>query len=92
MIQPRLSKNAEKFISKLPSKQAGQIIERLMILAANPNPTNSRHMKNCPNYKRIKSGEYRIIYSLENNNLNIPHIGKRNDDEIYKNFFYWWNF
>jgi len=35
-------------------------------------------------YGRIRSGEYRIIFTIEDNNLKIVLVGKRNDAEIYK--------
>jgi mRNA interferase RelE/StbE len=35
-------------------------------------------------FYRVDSGEYRIIYFVEKNILNIKIIGKRNDDEVYK--------
>ena len=86
MNHPVFSKNSQKFIGKLPSKQLVQIFTALTNLIQNPHPNTSRHLKGHPNYKRVPSGEFRIIYSFENKILNIAEIGKRNDDEVYKNF------
>ena len=33
---------------------------------------------------RADVGEYRIIYTVENDTLNVFVIGKRNDAEVYK--------
>ncbi len=38
-------------------------------------------------FLRVDSGEYRIIYQLNTANvLEILIIGKRNDDEVYRQF------
>ena len=34
---------------------------------------------------RVDSGEYRILYTIEGNAICIFRVGKRNDDEIYRN-------
>ena len=34
--------------------------------------------------RRIKSGEFRVIYALDGEVLQIRLIGKRNDGDIYK--------
>jgi mRNA interferase RelE/StbE len=34
--------------------------------------------------RRVKAGEFRIIYALEGDAVQIRLIGKRNDDDIYK--------
>jgi mRNA interferase RelE/StbE len=33
---------------------------------------------------RTDSGEYRIIYRVEEDELHVALIGKRNDDEVYR--------
>jgi len=35
-------------------------------------------------WRRVKSGEYRIIYRIDGNDLHVDIIGKRNDDEVYR--------
>jgi mRNA interferase RelE/StbE len=34
--------------------------------------------------RRLKSGEFRIVFAVEDDVVQIRLIGKRNDDEIYK--------
>jgi len=33
---------------------------------------------------RVDVGEYRIIFNVRDGVLNVPLIGKRNGDEVYK--------
>ena len=35
-------------------------------------------------YRRADIGEYRIVYRVEGDCLKVALIGKRNDDEVYR--------
>ena len=83
MLKLNLSRQAAKFIKKLPPKQAKQIARKIVELRNNPYPHDSISLKGYP-YRRTDIGEYRIIYYIEANILEILIIGKRNDDEVYK--------
>ena len=86
MLNVNLSRQASKFLKKLPAKQARQIATKIMELRANPNVHDSIQLKGYPEYRRTDIGEYRIIHNVDNDILNIFVIGKRNDDEVYKIF------
>lgn len=79
-----LSKQAAQFLSALPAKQARQIAERLNALAADPNALPSEQLKGYAPMRRLKVGEYRVVFVAEDDEIQIRLIGKRNDDEIYK--------
>jgi mRNA interferase RelE/StbE len=79
-----LSKQAKAFLEELPAKPARQIAERLMVLAADPAGLPSEQLRGYAPMRRLKSGEFRIIYAVENDTIQVRLIGKRNDDEIYK--------
>ena len=83
MLRLKLSKEAARFLEKIPAKHVRQIAERIAALQADPTvPTED--LKNHPPFRRLKSGEYRIIHFIEDGTLYITLIGKRNDDDIYK--------
>lgn len=85
MMKIILSKSSEVFLSRVPEKHLQQILMRMEDLAKNPPPLDQVALKgNLRNYGRISSGEYRIIFMIEDNNLKIVLVGKRNDAEIYK--------
>lgn len=84
MLKIRISKKAEKFLKELPSKQQKQIALRVIDLQKNSHGQDCKKLKGNPFY-RADSGEYRIIYSIENDELLLVLlIGKRNDNDIYK--------
>ncbi len=89
MLKVNFSRQAAKFIKKLSAKHARQIATKITELRSNPYPQDSIKLKGYP-YYRTDSGEYRIIYQVEagyqveGSVLEILLIGKRNDDEVYK--------
>ena len=46
MLEPNFHKTVEKFLKKLPAKQAKQIFTRIQELCLNPKPNDSELMKN----------------------------------------------
>ena len=81
-----LSHAAESFLTALPAKQYKQVAARVLSLSRDQGPKDSRHLSGHPGYKRLDQGEYRIIFHIENNVAYITNIGKRNDNEVYKQF------
>jgi len=48
-----------------------------------PEPTESSQLIGYP-YRRADIGEYRIVYRVEEDCLKVALVGKRNDDEVYR--------
>lgn len=62
MYQIILTRQAEKFLDRIPEKHAQQIIEKIDLLAENPERVQFKQLQGFPHLKRFKSGEYRIIF------------------------------
>jgi mRNA interferase RelE/StbE len=84
MLKIDISKRSQKFLAKLPPKQARQLTTKILELRINPEPTDSSKLKGYDHYRRADFGEYRIVYFVQDDVLMISLVGKRNDDEIYK--------
>lgn len=84
MLAIDLSKQAAGFLESLPAKQARQIAEKLQSLANDPQALLTEGLKGYAPMRRLRAGEYRIIYVVDGQILQVRLIGKRNDDEIYK--------
>ena len=84
MLKLQLSRESQKFLDSLPPKQFRQIVKKVFSLMENPLQHDSQEMKGYP-FLRNDIGEYRIIYDVQEGTLRIVLVGKRNDDEIYKN-------
>lgn len=75
------------FIEKMQPKHARQVLLKILALCADPEPQDSLRLEgSAEGYRRADSGEYRIIYRVEGDSLEIYLIGKRNDDEVYRQF------
>lgn len=87
MLNISLSKDAKNFIAHLPKKHARQIVVKIKELSITGHAQDSKllHSSNGK-YFRVDSGEYRIVYQKQDDELLILLVGKRNDNEIYKLF------
>ena len=79
-----LSRQAASFLKGLPKKHARQIAEKLDLLARDPKALPSEALKGYAPMRRLRVGEYRVIFVLETDAVQVRLIGKCNDDEIYK--------
>ena len=83
MLSLYLENRAKRFLSKLPPKHFDQVSRKIATLRENPFPPDTKRLKGMDWY-RVDIGEYRIVYNVRNNMLDIPLIGKRNDNDVYK--------
>lgn len=76
----------EKKITKLPKKDKERIIEAIDSLIENPRPDNCKKLKgnNKPPLYRVRAGNFRIVYSIQDEILLIlvVEVGHRKD--VYK--------
>jgi mRNA interferase RelE/StbE len=86
MLKYILSNEALSFLQRIPAKHAKQIMEKIEKISNDPKSVPSKQLEGFPALKRFKSGEYRIIYRIDQNILTILvlRIGKRNDGAVYK--------
>ncbi|MDO8683994.1 MAG: type II toxin-antitoxin system RelE/ParE family toxin [Armatimonadota bacterium] len=83
MPTPSLTKNALDFIKKMQHKHAKQVLLKILELCGNPTPPDSQKLEgNSEGYRRADIGEYRIVYRVAGDILEVLLIGKRNDDEV----------
>ena len=83
MKRIELSRQAASFLKGLPAKHARQVAEKLDLLAKEE-AAPSEMLKGYAPMRRLRAGEYRIIFVAEADFVQVRLIGKRNDDEIYK--------
>ncbi len=83
MLRLNLTHDALSFLDSLPGKQYKQVVSAMFDLLKNPEPHDSKTLRGYP-YRRVDMGEYRIIYRVQEEELEVILIGKRNDDDVYK--------
>ena len=79
----QVKKSAEKELGKIPKKELLKILEKIESLSDDPHPTGSIKLSNQDKY-RVRVGNYRILYKVEDNILTVfvVKIGHRKD--IYR--------
>lgn len=75
-----IKRSAGKEIEKIPLKDRKRIIEKIRSLASDPRPQGSKKLSGLEKY-RIRQGNYRILYQIEDDELIIVvvKVGHRRD-------------
>lgn len=79
-----IDEEALTFLSKLPSKIRRQIANKIDKLASNPRPVGYKIIQQNKSLCRIRSGDYRIVYQIRQQQLLelVAKIGHRK--EVYR--------
>ena len=78
-----VTEKIRKTILKLPSSIAVKIENSLLHLEEDPRPVGCKKLKGRSGY-RIRVGDYRIIYEIEDNILRVIVIDLGHRKDIYK--------
>jgi mRNA interferase RelE/StbE len=81
-----LTKDALRFIEELEPKHFKQVVNKILSLLENPQPNDGKKLIGYDDYFRVSVGEYRVIYRVDKETVKVALVGKRNDDEVYKQF------
>lgn len=80
------ARSARKEIERLPASVAKRIIERIESLTSVPRPPGSLKLKGNRNLWRIRIGDYRVIYSIDDSDLLIDISAVRHRRDAYFDF------
>ena len=72
---------AFKFLKKIPPPDRARVTDRIATLEADPRPPGSIKLEGMRNAWRIRQGDYRIIYRIDDEAgvVTITKIGQRGD-------------
>lgn len=84
MYTIEVKRSAQKELSAIPKNFQEKIISAIDALAENPRPEGVKKLKLSQNLWRIRVGDYRVIYEIEDSLqiLEVQKIGHRKD--IYR--------
>jgi len=74
---------AEKSLSTLPNKIHDKIIQKIIDLSNEPRPRNSKKLEFL-NYYRIRSGDYRILYIINDDKNIIEIVAVDHRKDVYR--------
>lgn len=78
-----IKKKAKKFIDKLPRNEKRRVVAAIEQL---PNGEDIKKLKGHSDLLRLRVGEYRIVYTVDNGKLMILVIDAGNRGEIYNRY------
>lgn len=76
-------KSVEKDLKKIPQSYLVKILKKIEGLKTNPRPDGSEKLTGRDRY-RIRQGIYRIVYSIQDNELTVWVVKVGHRKEIYK--------
>ena len=83
MYQIIIKKKAKKFIDKLPANERKWVVSAIEQL---PNGEDIKKIQGYDELLRLRVGDYRIIYSVDNGELIVYVVDAGNRGDIYKRY------
>ena len=80
-----IERHAEKDLKKLPESLFSDIIENIKSLPNNPRPSNSKKIKGSQSDWRLRIGNYRVLYEINNTTKTIIIMRVKHRREAYRN-------
>lgn len=76
-----VSQTAEKELHRLPARIIEKIVAVLVLLQDNPRPVGCKKLKGYKQLWRVRVGDYRIIYAIDDVILlvDVREVGHRKD-------------
>jgi|SRR5918996_2055113 mRNA interferase RelE/StbE len=79
-----VSPQAEKQIKSLRKRQQRQIVEALRRLKADPRPKGVEKLSQNPKFWRLRVGEYRIVYAIDDRARQVVVAIVRHRKDAYR--------
>ena len=79
-----LTSSADKELKKLSCQWIARIVPHLDTLASNPRPSGCKKLKTGDREWRIRVGDYRVVYTIDETNLLVEVTRIRHRREIYE--------
>lgn len=83
MYQIVISKKAKKFIDKLPKNEKSRVVSAIERL---PNGEDIKKLKGHDDLLRLRVGNYRIVYTVDNGKLIVYVVDADKRGDIYKRY------
>lgn len=86
-----VTESAAKELKRIPAKMQDRIFEKIQDLAQEPKPYGHKKLKNFDmpgseqdDYYRIRVGDYRVIYTIENEQITIFIMKIAHRKDVYE--------
>jgi mRNA interferase RelE/StbE len=79
-----LTSSAEKELKRLSTQLIARIISRLEDLASNPRPPGCKKLRGGDREWRIRAGDYRAVYTIDDTKLLVEVTRIRHRSDVYE--------
>lgn len=84
MYSVEVTPHAEFQIKALPKKEQAKILKRAYKLAEEPRPAGVKKLKGTDSLYRIRQGDWRIVYTIEDDRLLILVVKVGHRKDVYR--------
>ncbi len=84
MYEVYIEKTAETDLKRLPTTTFNRIIPRIKKLAENPRPSGCRKLAGSKNDWRIRIGDHRVLYEIDEKARAVRIMRVRHRREVYR--------
>ena len=84
MYRVFLERAAEKQLKQFPAKVHNRVIAAIQELAEKPRPTGCRKLTGTENDWRIRVGDYRVVYEIDDATQQVRVNRVRHRREVYR--------
>lgn len=84
MYHLRLKRTAEADLRRLPAPLFDRINERILKLRENPRPPGVRKLQGAVEGWRIRVGDYRVIYQIDDAEQKVTIVRVRHRRDVYR--------
>jgi mRNA interferase RelE/StbE len=78
------ARSARKELQSLPTDIASRILDKIDLLLSDPRPSGSRKLSGPGSLWRLRIGDYRVIYEIDEKNHTIDVSVVRHRREAYR--------
>ena len=76
-------RSAEKELRKISKPDLRRIVERIEALSRDPRPSGAHRMKGEGRYWRLRQGDYRVVYEINDREMEISVVKIGHRREVY---------
>ncbi len=84
MYEVYIEKTAENDLKRLPATTFQRVIPQIRALAQNPRPSGCRKLTGSKNDWRIRIGDYRVLYEIDEKAKAVRIMRVRHRREVYR--------
>ena len=84
MYEIHMRRQAQRALNRLGRKDAEAVMERLDVLKNTPRPKGVDKIKSTEGMWRVRQGDYRIVYSIDDNQKIITVLDIDHRKQVYR--------